>query len=103
MTAFTQADRDGIWSVLENGGSYTTKLAENEMTMSDDVIEALGDTLHTGFVMPPTSLIYLDEAATKILHLADGWTAVPVRVYRRGGSITYKKLPSGEFEATINI
>ncbi|MDW9365806.1 hypothetical protein GOA99_07180 [Sinorhizobium meliloti] len=103
MANFSQAGRDGIWNVLKEGGSYTMLLDADDMQMSDDVVEALGDTLHTGFEMEPTSLIYFDDAASEILRLADGWTAVPVRVYRAGGKIIYKKLSDGRFEARITV
>ncbi|WP_221167007.1 hypothetical protein [Rhizobium lentis] len=103
MANFTQADLDGIRNVLDKGGSYTMLLDADDMKMSDDVVEALGETLHTGFEMKPTSIIYSDATASEILRLADGWTAVPVRVYRAGGKILYKKLSDGRFEASIVI
>lgn len=103
MTALTQEDREAITSILENGGSHTITLEEADVGMTDEVRQALGNRLHTGFDLPPTSLIYLDKEATEILALSRGWTQIPVLVYRADGKIIYKRLPNGRYEAQITI
>lgn len=103
MKQLTVTDVDAIRNVIDNGGTYVMTIDADDMEMSDDVVKALGDTIKTGFEMPPTSVIYDDASATEILARADGFTVVPVRVYRAGGKVIYKQLPNGSFETTITV
>ncbi len=101
MKQLTNADVDAIRDVIDNGGTHIMTIDADDMRMSDDVVHALGDTIKTGFEMRPTSVIYDDASATEILAKAEGFTAVPVRVYRAGGKVIYKQLDDGSFETTI--
>lgn len=101
MIQLTVSDVDAIRDVINNGGTYVMTIDADDMAMSDDVVEALGDTIKSGFEMRPTTLIYDDASAIEILSLADGFTVVPVRVYRAGGNVIYKQLDDGRFETTI--
>lgn len=101
MIQLTVSDVDAIRDVIDNGGTYVMTIDADDMNMSDDVVDALGNTIKTGFEMPPTSVIYDDASATEILARADGFTAITVRVYRAGGKIVYKRLDDGRFETTI--
>lgn len=73
--------------------------SNNEFESYDDV----APNLYTGFRMDPTSAIQNPREAALILVHGDGWSQVISAVYRRGGTITYKKLSRGDFEAFIDI
>lgn len=105
MVTFTNADRDAINHVLKNGGSYVMTVQSSDIS-SDASFETsphIAPDLYTGFRLDPSPSIEDPKADALVLRYGDGWLQVISAVHRRGGHIIYKKLPTGDFGATIKV
>lgn len=103
--AVTGVTEDQYRDLLKRGGSLTFVIEAQDIA-SDNAFEnyeVIKPDLHSGFELPPTSIIHEPEDAAQILLLGDSWTRVIAAVYRNGGKIIYKKLTNGHFEACCTI
>jgi hypothetical protein len=57
--------------------------------------------LESGFELKPSPIIEAPENAAALFLYGGSWTRVITHTYPRGGSIVYRKLPSGRYEAKV--
>ncbi|KQQ72389.1 hypothetical protein ASF70_12710 [Rhizobium sp. Leaf321] len=100
---FADEEFESIMGVIDNGGFYEIEIDASEipMTAREEAWENIAPNLTTGFEMKPTSMIGELSAANDILTKIDTWGQIVVLIYRRGGKITYKKLPNGRYDARV--
>ncbi len=100
---FTNQEFESIKSVIDHGGFYEIEIDSSEipMTATEEAWETIAPVLTTGFEMAPSTIIHEPLAASEILSNTGPWGQVVVLIYRRGGKVTYKKLPSGRYEARV--
>lgn len=85
-----------------NGGVLEFELDALEVGGNSTEFEtyhSLKNKLHIGFELPPTVIIHDPETLAQIRALSDSWTKLHAYTYARNGSIVYKKLPSGLYNA----
>ena len=100
---YADEELEVVRGVIEHGGIYTIEIDASEIPMTE-VEEAWDDiapVLTSGFEIPP-STVQDPVAANEILTKVDTWGQIVVLVYRSGGRIIYRKLPSGLYEASVS-
>lgn len=92
-----------IRGVIDNGGFYDIEIDASEipMTAKEEAWEDIAPVLTTGFEMAPTTIIHDAVTANDILTKIETWGQIVVLIYRRGGKITYRKLPNGRYNAHV--
>lgn len=61
------------------------------------------NNLTTGFEIRPSTIVYESELGNMIEILGEPWARILAGVYRRGGTIIYRQLPNGKYEAKMTI
>lgn len=59
--------------------------------------------LESGFELKPSPIINEPREKAMLFLYGGSWTRVITRTYLDGGTITYKKLPSGRYEANVVV
>lgn len=59
--------------------------------------------LESGFQLVPSEMMLTSEVVAAATQYGDDWTYVTIQVYSRGGTITYRKLPTGRFAAMLAL
>ncbi|OHU97801.1 hypothetical protein BLA34_22005 [Ralstonia solanacearum] len=106
--AVTGVSRQQYETFMRSGGTLTFRVEAHDIDNSDDGAFEQSPTiqprLHTGFEIPPTSLIMDDPKAYAEAWLhGDLWTRVIVRVYSQGGKIVYRKVAQGQYDAEASF
>lgn len=103
--AVTGATQSQYQDFLVNGGSLTFVIEAKDIDPSGSFenFELIKPYLYTGFELRPSSIIHEPKEAAQILVHGDSWTRVVTKVYRSGGTIIYKKLATGDFQAICSI
>ncbi|MGB3251657.1 hypothetical protein [Buttiauxella gaviniae] len=86
----------------KNGGVLEFELDALEVGGNSNEFEtfhSLKYKLHTGFELPPTVIIHDPEILALIMASCDSWTKFHAYTYARKGSIVYKRLHSGLYNA----
>ena len=89
----------------EKGGTIIFNIDASDIS-SDNTFENFTQTnpdLYTGFELIPSSIIDNPKEVVQIYMYGNTWTQIVTFVYRNGGEIIYKKIPSGNFQAKCTI
>lgn len=99
--AVTGASPSEYKEYLSQGGLLTFQIDELDIDPSGSfkLSPLIAPHLKTGFELRPTSMIDDDLSAMPLLLHGDNWTKIVVFTYRRGGSIIYRQLNDGRYEA----
>jgi len=85
-----------------NGGILEFELDALEVGGTSTEFEAfnsLKNYLDRGFQLPPTIIIYDESILAQILAYGDFWTRIHAYTYAKGGTVIYKRQPSGLYHA----
>lgn len=90
---------------LSKGGNLTFEIDAADIDLSGQFEKSplIKPFLSSGFELKPSPIIDNPRDAAQILLYGDSWTCVVTLVYKKGGSIIYKKLPSGRYEAKVSV
>ena len=90
---------------LENGGSLTFEIDESDIdsTRGFEKSPLIKPYLHSRFELKPSPLVEGSKEEAQIFLYGDSWTRVITFTYKCGGSIVYRKLSSGRYEAKAVI
>lgn len=90
---------------LENGGQLVFTIDSKDISSTSEFenFPLIKPFLSTGFELKPTTIIEVPEFAAEIYVHGDDWARVITVVYRNGGSIVYRKLSNGKYEATATM
>ena len=99
--AVTGASQSEYNEYLSKGGTLIFQIDEPDIDPSGSFKHSplIAPHLKTGFELKPTSMIDDDHSAMPLLLHGDSWTKIVVFTYRRGGSIIYRQLSDGRYEA----
>ena len=90
---------------LSHGGSLVFQIdsADIDSTGGFESSPLIQPFLATGFELKPSPIIEQMQDQAKLLLFGGTWTRVITYTYVHGGSIIYKKLPNGRYEATASV
>lgn len=102
--AITGSTPQQYQDAINNGGTLTytvdsIDISENEF----EELSSIKPMLYKGFEIPPSTIIHDPAEAAQIYMHGDNWTRIVTTTYLKGGRVIYKKLPSGQFQATCTI
>jgi len=103
--AITGITRDQYRQFLEKGGTVSVEIDAEDVSKDPSFEQSplIKPYLTTGFELRPSPVIHDPKVAAEIYLYGDDWTIVIATVYRNGGSIIYKKLSNGRFQATMTM
>lgn len=103
--AATGVTNDEYLRFLKNGGTLVFEVDATDIDASENFTlnPEIASRLDTGFELRPSPIIDSPEERAELLTLGEPWVRVIVFTYASGGSIIYRKLPNGRFEATVTI
>jgi len=103
--AITGITRDEYRQFVEKGGTVSVEIDAEDISKNRSFEQSplIKPYLMTGFELRPSTVIHDPKVAAEIYLYGDDWTKVITTVYRNGGSIIYKKLPNGRFQATMTM
>lgn len=85
-----------------NGGVLEFELDAQEIggtSTEFETFDSLKNYLDRGFQLPPTVIIHDKSVLAQILAHSDFWTKIHAYTYARGGTVIYKRQPSGIYRA----
>ncbi|MEX1839987.1 hypothetical protein KMW40_06095 [Enterobacter cloacae] len=85
-----------------NGGVLDFELDTLEVGGSSaefETFNSLKNYLDKGFQLPPTVIIHDKAVLAEILAYGDFWTRIHAYTYAKGGTVIYKRQPSGIYHA----
>lgn len=87
---------------LSQGGTLVFEIDRDDIDGAGafEGLATLAPVLATGFEIPPSATALADSSITSPLKLGDQWTRTVIFTYRRGGKVTYQRLPTGRYSAT---
>jgi len=102
--AVTGVSEEQYKNFLSHGGNLTFEIDALDIDVSGEFEKSplIAPFLESGFEIKPSAIIENDKEAAQILSHGDSWTRVIAFTYRRSGSVIYKKLSSGRYEAQVN-
>lgn len=89
---------------LSAGGTLTFQLDANDIEPGAGFEKSplISPFLDTGFELKPTPIIESPPDAAQLLLHGESWVRVVVFTYRRGGSIVYRRISPGRYEAVVS-
>jgi len=102
--AITGVSQEQYAHYLSNGGTLVFQLEANDIEPGSGFEKSalISPFLDTGFELKPPPLIESPSDAAQLLLRGESWLRVVVFTYRRGGSIVYKRVAAGRYEATVS-
>lgn len=102
--AITGVTEQEYLDFLSNGGNLIFEIDANDIDASGsfDKSPFMAPYLRTGFEVKPSPIIDDPAVGEQALIHGDPWTRIVTFTYRRDGTIVYKKLPSGRYEARVS-
>lgn len=90
---------------LSEGGSLTFEIDAIDIDSSGQFEKSplIAPFLSSGFELKPTPIIENPKDSCRLLLYGDSWTRVITYAYKKGGSVIYKKLLSGRYEAKVSV
>lgn len=90
---------------LIHGGQLRFELDAEEISAGAgfEKFPHIAPLLDTGFELPPTSAIEDPEAGVQLLMHGDWWVRAVIFTYRHGGSVVYRRVSPGRYEATATM
>lgn len=90
---------------LINGGELRFELDAEEIATGAEFEKSphIAPLLDTGFELPPSAVIENPESAAQLLMHGDWWVRAVVFTYRHGGSVIYRRVSPGRYEATATM
>jgi hypothetical protein len=90
---------------LASGGRVVVQLDKIDVFGDTDVEQSpfVAPYLDTGFEIKPSPVLETLAHVDQIDCYGDPWSRVVAIVYRNGGSIVYKRLSPGKYEATLSL
>lgn len=103
--AITGVTREQWSCFIREGGELIAEIDPEDISKNRSFEQApsIAKNLKTGFEIPPSPIIHDPEIGDMIELLGDSWAQILVAVYRLGGSIIYRQLPNGRYEAKMSI
>jgi hypothetical protein len=92
-------------SFLSEGGSLTFEIDVTDIELSGRLEQSprIGPIISSSFGLQPSPVMENSKEVTQFLQHGDSWARVVAHVYKNGGSVIYKKLPTGRYEAKVSI
>lgn len=90
---------------LEHGGDLTFEIdgADIDSTGGFEDSPLIKPHLGAGFELRPTPVQEGSQEEAQLSLYGDSWTRVVAHTYKKGGSIIYRKLGNGRYEAKAHI
>ncbi len=103
--AITGINQEQWSSFIQEGGELIAEIDPEDISndRSFEQVPSIAKKLKTGFEIPPSPIVYNTEIGDMIELLGEPWVHISAAVYRRGGSISYRLLPNGRYEAKMTI
>jgi hypothetical protein len=105
VMAVTGVSEHEYRNFLENGGDLTFEIDAKDIDASGDFEKSplIEPFLITGFQLQPTPLVNDPKERATLFFYGGSWTKVVVHTYANKGSIIYRKLSSGRYEAKVSV
>ncbi|MFP5358436.1 MAG: hypothetical protein ACLGHI_08290 [Gammaproteobacteria bacterium] len=102
ITGVSEADYKRF---LSHGGDLTFEIGAADIDSSGGFESSplIKPFLSSGFELKPSPIIAEPQEGALLLLYGGSWTHVVTHVYLNGGSIIYKKLSSGRYEAKVSM
>lgn len=102
--AITGVDEAAYKQFLSHGGSLTFEIDATDIdsTGGFESSPLIQPFLNSGFELRPSPVIEEPKERAMLLLYGGSWTRVVTHTYLNGGSITYKKLANGRYEAKVS-
>lgn len=101
--AITGVTEEEYKNYLAHGGTLVFEIEAKDIDSSGEFENAplIKPHLNKGFELKPSKIIEEPETSAALFLYGGSWTRVVTHTYKNGGSIVYKKLPNGRYEATV--
>ena len=102
--AITGVDEAAYKQFLSHGGNLTFEIDATDIdsTGGFESSPLIQPFLSSGFELKPSPIIEEPKERALLLLYGASWTRVVIHTYLNGGSITYKKLANGRYEAQVS-
>lgn len=90
---------------LAHGGTLTFEIEATDIdsTGGFESSPLIQPFLSSGFELRPSPIIEEPQERALLLLYGGSWTRVVTHTYLNGGSVTYKKLQNGRYEAVASV
>ena len=88
---------------LNHGGTLTFEIDSTDIDSTGGFEESplIKPYLSTGFELRPSPIMSEPINSAALFLYGGSWTRVVTATYKNGGTIIYKKLPNGRYEAEV--
>ena len=102
--AITGVDEISYKQFLSHGGALTFEIDATDIdsTGGFESSPLIQPFLNSGFELRPSPIIEEPQERALLLLYGGSWTRVVTHTYLNGGSVTYKKLAGGRYEAKVS-
>ncbi len=103
--AITGVTEEAYKRFLSNGGSLIFEIEGTDIDSTGGFEKSplIKPYLHSGFELKPSPILEEPENTAVLFLYGDSWTRVIAYTYKNGGSIIYKKLENGRYEAKVTV
>ena len=89
---------------LKHGGNFTFEIDATDIDASGcfENSPLIAPLLSSGFELKPSSIIEEAKDMAQLLLHGDPWMRIVTRTYLQGGSVIYRKIATGRYEAKVS-
>lgn len=89
---------------LKHGGNLTFEIDATDIDASGcfENSPLIAPFLLSGFELKPSPIFEEVKTSAQLLLYGDSWTRIVTRTYLQGGSVIYRKLTTGRYEAKVS-
>ena len=102
--AITGVTEEEYKNYLSHGGTLVFEIEATDIDSTGGFENSplIKPHLNTGFELKPSPVLDEPENSAALFLYGGSWTRIVTHTYKNGGSIIYKKLPNGRYEATVS-
>jgi hypothetical protein len=103
--AITGVTEEQYRHYVAHGGKLRFEMEARDLDPSGSFEKSpfLAPYLESGFELKPSPVIEMPQNSAALFLYGDSWDLVIAHTYLNGGSIVYKKLASGRYEALAEV